>query len=62
MEKGTTTITNTGMVNSMKPLLNDSPLFKRASMDHRIKILDAYWKGIKARMPEAFEDPTKYSV
>ncbi len=62
MEKGSTTITNTGMVNSMKPLLNDSPLFKRASMDHRIKILDAYWKGIKASLPEAFDDPTKYSV
>ena len=62
MEKGSTTITNTGMVNSMKPLLNDSPLFKRASMDHRIKILDAYWKGIKASMPEAFEDPTDYSL
>jgi hypothetical protein len=62
MEKGGTTITNTGMVNSMKPLLNDSPLFKRASLEHRIKILDAYWKGIKASLPEAFEDPTKYSI
>jgi hypothetical protein len=31
-------------------------------MDHRIKILDAYWKGIKACLPEAFDDPTKYSV
>jgi DGQHR domain-containing protein len=62
MEKGGTTITNTGMVNSMKPLLNDSPLFKRASLEHRLKILDAYWKGIKASLPEAFEDPTKYSI
>jgi hypothetical protein len=50
------------MVNSLKPLLSDSPLFKRASMDHRIKILDAYWKGIKDSLPEAFEDPTKYSL
>lgn len=62
MEKGSTTITNTGMVNSLKPVLNDSPLFKRASMDQRIKILDAYWKGIKAAMPEAFEDPSEYSL
>jgi DGQHR domain-containing protein len=62
MEKGSTTISNTGMVTSMKPLLNDSPLFKRASMEHRIKILDAYWKGIKASLPEAFEDPTEYSL
>ena len=62
MEKGGTTITNTGMVNSLKPALNDSPLFKRATMDQRLKILDAYWKGIKACLPEAFEEPKEYSL
>lgn len=62
MEKGDTTITNTGMVNSLRPALNDSPLFKRASMDQRIKILDAYWKGIKKSLPDAFEEPKEFSL
>lgn len=62
MDKGTTTINNASLVTSLKSPLNDSPLFKRSSLDQRVKILDAYWRGIKAALPEAFSDPTKYSI
>jgi DGQHR domain-containing protein len=42
MEKADTTISNTSLVNSLKPLVNDSPLFKRANVEQWLKILDAY--------------------
>jgi DGQHR domain-containing protein len=62
MDKGETTITNTSLVNSMKPLLNDSPFFKRSSVDQRLKVLEAYWEGIRAAIPQAFEEPGAYSI
>jgi DGQHR domain-containing protein len=62
MEKGDTTISNTSLVNSLKPLVNDFPLFKRAGVDQRLKILDTYWQGIRGCMREAFDDPTAFSI
>jgi DGQHR domain-containing protein len=62
MEKGDTTISNTSLVNSLKPLVNDFPLFKRAGVDQRLKILDAYWQGVRACMREAFDEPTAFSI
>jgi DGQHR domain-containing protein len=62
MNKDDTTISNTSLVNSLKPLVNDSPLFKRASVEQRLKILDAYWQGIRSCMREAFDDPTNFSI
>ncbi len=61
-DKGSTTITSTSMVNSLKAPLNDSSYFKRASIDLRVKILDAFWKGVAIALPDAFEDPTDYSL
>jgi hypothetical protein len=62
MEKEDTTISNTSLVASLKPLLSDSPLFKRSSFDQRIKILDAFWQGIRLAMRDAFDHPTAYSI
>lgn len=62
MEKGETTITNTSLVNSMKTLLNDFPFFKRSSVDQRLKVIEAYWEGIRAAIPAAFDDPAAYSL
>lgn len=62
MDKGETTISNTSLVNSMKNLLNDFPFFKRLSVDQRVKVLEAYWQGIRDAIPAAFADPGSYSI
>jgi DGQHR domain-containing protein len=62
MEKGETTISSASFVNSLKPLLNDSPLFKRFSLDQRLKVLEAYWQGVRSVAREAFDDPSNYSI
>src|SRR5437016_7975734 len=62
MEKGETTISNTSLVNSLKPLLTDSPFFKRSQLDQRLKLLEAYWQGIRLIMRDAFDNPTNYSL
>lgn len=61
-EKDETTISNTSLVSSLKAPLSDSALFKRSSPDQRVRILDAYWQGIRLIMPEAFEDAGGYSI
>ena len=56
-----TTINNSGMVNSLKQLLA-SPYFARVTTDNQIKILDAYWHGVQAVLPECFERPTEHGI
>ena len=56
-----TTINNSGMVNSLKQMLA-SPYFSSLTTDNQVKILDAYWHGIRSVLPECFEDPTKCSL
>ena len=56
-----TTINNSGMVNSLKQLLS-SPYFGNVTTDNQVKILDAYWRGIQAVLPECFQDPTDYAI
>jgi len=46
MEKGETTIPSASMVTSLKPLLS-SPYFGGLKPDQQIKVLDAYWHGIR---------------
>ena len=58
---GATTISNSGMVNSLKQLLS-SPYFSRVTTDNQIKILEAYWHGVQAVLPECFEKPTEYAI
>lgn len=60
-EKGATTINNSGMVNSLKSLLG-APYFGALSAEDQLKILDAYWRGLREILPEAFHDPTDYTL
>jgi DGQHR domain-containing protein len=60
-EKGGTTINNSGMVNSLKALLG-APYFGALGPEDQLKILDAYWRGLREILPEAFHDPTDYTL
>lgn len=59
--KGATTINNSGMVNSLKPLLA-APYFGALDLGNQVKILDAFWRGVREVLPEAFHDPTEYTL
>ncbi|HVA53193.1 MAG TPA: hypothetical protein VNF05_06725, partial [Acidimicrobiales bacterium] len=59
--KGETLISNSGMVTAVKPLLGNE-FFGRASVENQVKILDAYWQGIRKVLPEAFADPWEYGI
>jgi DGQHR domain-containing protein len=59
--KGETTIGSAGMVGSLKVLL-DTPFFRMVKRDDQIKILDAYWQGLRTVLPEAFDDPLGYTL
>ena len=56
-----TTINNSGMVNSLKQLLA-SPYFSSVTTDNQVKIVDAYWHGIQAVLPECFAEPTEHAI
>ncbi len=49
------------MVTSLKPLLTSS-FFGRLSQEHQLKVLDAYWRGIREVMRPAFDDPQEYVI
>ena len=59
--KGRTTIASSGMVSSLKPLLA-TPYFGAVNLENQVKILDAYWKGMRKVLPGAFENPESYSL
>lgn len=61
MEKGDTVMPSASMVNSLKPVLNTA-YFKALSADQQVSILDAYWRGIRDIIPEAFDEPSEFSV
>jgi hypothetical protein len=50
MLKGDTVMPSASMVTSMKPLLGEG-FFKRLAQDNQVKILDAYWRGLRRLMP-----------
>lgn len=60
-EKGGTTINNSGMVNSLKTLLA-APYFGALPADDQLRILDAYWRGLREVLPDVFNDPTDYTL
>ncbi len=60
--KARTLITNNGMVTSLRPLVDQPGYFKMSGEDQQIKILNSYWEGIKAVVPEVFTDPEKYNL
>ena len=59
--KGSTTIGSAGMVASLKPLLSTA-YFGQISTLNRVKLLDAYWKGIKKVIPEVFDEPDEFNI
>lgn len=59
--KASTTIQNSGFVNSLRPLLASS-YFGQIGVDNQVKILNAYWDGIRRAIPDAFVDPADYTV
>lgn len=61
MEKGDTVMPSASMISSLKPVLG-SPYFKALSSDQQVAILDAYWRGVRDVMPDAFDQPGEYSV
>ena len=56
-----TTIGSAGLVGSLKPLLTTA-YFGSITPANQVAILSAYWEGIKAVIPEAFREPTEYSL
>ncbi len=61
MEKGHTIMPQASMVTSLKPLLA-SPYFKILTKDQQVKILDAFWRGMRDLMIEAFDNPAEFSI
>lgn len=57
--RGETTIGNNAMVSSLKQLLA-TPFFGRITSSNQVKVLDAYWEGVRKVVPEAFESPSDY--
>ncbi|MBY5579528.1 DGQHR domain-containing protein [Rhizobium leguminosarum] len=61
MEKGDTVMPSASMISSLKQVLS-SPYFKVLSSDQQVAILDSYWRGIRDILPEAFDEPSDFSI
>lgn len=61
MEKGNTVLPAASMVTSLKPLLSSS-YFNMLSVEQQVKILDAFWRGLRSLMPDAFDEPKNYAL
>jgi len=59
--KADTIAASSGLVASFKPLLG-TPYFGTITTDNQIKILDAYWQGIRKVIPEAFNKAREYTL
>ncbi len=57
--KGDTTITSSGMVGSLKQLLG-TPYFGSITTGNQVKVLDAYWQGLREAIPDPFNEPSQY--
>jgi hypothetical protein len=61
MEKGETTIPAASMVSSLKQLLG-SPFFGGLRQEDQLKVLEAYWGGMREVMRPVFDDPTAHAL
>lgn len=60
--KAETTISSSSMVSSLRPILH-APYFEALELSDQIKILDAYWRGIREVLPDAWGlDPQGYTI
>ena len=60
--KAKTLISNNGMVTSLRPLVDQPGYFKMSGEEQQVKILNAYWEGMKRVVPDMFGDPEKYNL
>ncbi|MCY3673668.1 MAG: DGQHR domain-containing protein [Paracoccaceae bacterium] len=61
--KGETIVPSASFARSLKPLLSTTTLFSSIKdTNKQVQILDTYWKGINRILPEAFENPSKFSL
>ena len=61
MEKGQTILPAASMVTSLKPLLS-SAYFGMVDLDTQVKILDAFWRGLRGFMEDPFDQPAAYAL
>lgn len=61
MEKGETIIPSASMVASLKPVLT-SPYFGRLKADQQLRVLEAFWEGIRNTLREAFDSPSEFAI
>lgn len=59
--KASTTVSSSSMVTSLKPLLS-SAYFSQVPVPSQVKVLNAYWHGIRQVIPEPFEEPADYAL
>lgn len=60
---GTTTISSSALVNSLKPMLAPQQYaFRSLNVDDQVKVIDAFWSGVQICLPNAFEDPQRYAL
>lgn len=59
MEKGNTVMPSASMVTSLKPVLT-SAFFKALEPADQLRVLDAFWRGLRKVMPDAFDAPEDY--
>jgi DGQHR domain-containing protein len=59
--KADTTIGNAGLANTLKQLLA-TPYFGQVTTENQVKILDAYWQGIRKVLPEVFDEPLDFVI
>jgi DGQHR domain-containing protein len=57
--KGSTVISSAGMVSSLRRPLA-TPYFGSISQSNQLKVLDAFWQGIRLALPEPFVEPADY--
>lgn len=59
MEKEDTVMPSASMVTSLKPVLM-SAFFKALDLADQLRVIDAYWRGLRNIMPDAFDAPENY--
>lgn len=58
-----TLITNNGMATSLRSLVEQPGYFQMIrDADEQVKVLDAYWEGIKLVVPETMSDPERFNI
>lgn len=61
MDKGQTTMPSASMVKSLQNALK-SPFFQRLNQDQQLRIIEAYWEGIRLIIPAAFSNAEDYTI